>query len=96
MPRIVKGINFDKWEASMNPESASNQINISSLNAQNVQVGKGNTMNVNVTPEEFLSALNTMQQDPEKAKSVLSELYGYVKNGLSFGETVAKFISLFS
>jgi hypothetical protein len=94
--RIVKGLDFDTWENSMTPGSTSNQFNISSLNAQNVQVGDGNTMNVNVTPEAFLSALNKMQQDPEKAESVLSKLYGYVNKGLSLTETVAKFIALFS
>ncbi len=96
MPRIVKGIDFDKWANAMDPSSSSSQINISSLNVQNMQVGDGNTMNVNITPEEFLNALNKMQKDPEKAPSLLSQLNEQVKKGLSFGETVVKFIALFS
>lgn len=96
MPRIVKGIDFDKWADKMDPSSSSNQINISSLNVQNMQVGDGNTMNVNITPEEFLNALNKMQRNPEKTPSLLSQLNEQVKKGLTFGETVAKFIALFS
>lgn len=95
MPRVVRGIHFDQWRNEMKPSAPSNQINISSLNAQNVQVGNENTMNVNITPEEFVDALNRIQQDPEKARSSLSQLNELVKKGLSFGETVAKFISLF-
>jgi len=60
------------------------------------QVGDGNTMNVNITPEELVRALNQMQKDSEKAKSVLSELDKYVRKGLSLGQTIAKFIGLFS
>jgi len=95
MPRIVKGLNFDKWEDSMTPGTTSNHINISSLSGQNVQVGDGNTMNVNITPEEFLSALNKMHQNPEKAKTDLSKLHEYVKMGVSLGETITKFIAFF-
>lgn len=96
MPLIMRGVDFDKWEAKMSPENRSSNLNIGSLNAQNVQVGDQNTMNVNVTPEEFIRALEKMQNDPEKAKSVLSQLNEVAKQGLSFGQTVAKFIGLMS
>jgi len=96
MPRIIKGIDFDKWESSMEPSNSSKQFNIGSLNAQNVQVGDQNTMNVNITPEEFIAALEKMQKDPEKAKSVLSRLNDFAKQGLSLGQTVVKLIGLMS
>lgn len=96
MPRITKGVEFDKWERKMAPSNQGNNLNIGSLNAQNVQVGDRNTMNVNITPQEFIDALKRMQEDPEKAKSVLSQLNDFAKQGLSFGETVAKFIGLMS
>ncbi len=80
----------------MAPSNQGNNLNIGSLNAQNVQVGDRNTMNVNITPQEFIDALKRMQEDPEKAKSVLSQLNDFAKQGLSFGETVAKFIGLMS
>jgi len=96
MPRIMKGIDFDKWEDKMNPNNRGNNLNIESLNAHNVQVGDQNTMNVNVTPMEFIGALKKMQRDPEKAKSVISQLNDLAKQGLSFGQTIAKFIGLMS
>ncbi len=99
MPRITKGVDFDKWEQRMNPGNSGNssrQLNIGSLNAQNVQVGDQNTMNVNITPEEFIDALERMQNEPEKAKSVLSQLNDFAKQGLSFGQTIAKFVGLMS
>ena len=61
-----------------------------------MQVGDQNTMNVNITPQEFIEALEKLQKDPEKAKSVLSQLNDFAKQGLSFGQTVAKFIGLMS
>lgn len=94
MPRISKGLDFDQWESSMRPSDSSRQLNIGSLNAQNVQVGDGNTMNVNITPDEFVNALSKMQKNPEKAESVLSQLNDYAKQGLSLGQTIAKFIGL--
>ncbi|WP_275288633.1 RIP homotypic interaction motif-containing protein [Halomonas elongata] len=96
MPRITRGVDFDKWEQKMNPGDSGSHLNIESLNAQNVQVGDQNTMNVNITPEEFIDALERMQNDPEKAKSVLSQLNDFAKQGLSFGQTVAKFVGLMS
>lgn len=96
MPRITKGVDFDKWENKMAPSNSGGQLNIGSLSAQNVQLGDGNTMNVNITPQEFIDALERMQKDPEKAKSVLSQLNDLAKQGLSFGQTVAKFIGLMS
>jgi hypothetical protein len=59
-------------------------------------MGDGNTMNVNITPDEFVNALSKMQKDPEKAKSVLSQLNDYAKQGLSLGQTIVKFIGLMS
>jgi hypothetical protein len=53
-------------------------------------------MNANITPQEFIEALERMQEDPEKAKSVLSKLNDFAKQGLSLGQTVAKFIGLMS
>ncbi len=96
MPRVNKGLDFDQWENSMRPKDSSRQLNIGSLKAQNVQVGDGNTMNVNITPDEFVNALSKMQKDPEKAKSVLSQLNDYAKQGLSLGQTIAKFIGFMS
>lgn len=96
MFRITKGVDFDKWESKMNPNYSGSRLKIESLKAQNVQVGNQNTMYVNITPEEFIDALERMQNNPEKAKSVLSELNDFAKQGLSFGQTVAKFIGLMS
>jgi len=96
MPRIMKGVDFDKWKNKMNPNNQGSNLKIGALNAHNVQVGDKNTMNVNITPEEFIGALDKMQKDPEKAKSVLSQLNDFAKQGLSFGQTVAKFIGLMS
>ena len=96
MPRIMKGVDFDKWENKMSPINRGNNLNIGSLNARNVQVGDQNTMNVNITPEDFIGALKKMQNDPEKAKSVIFQLNDLAKQGLSFGHTVAKFIGLIS
>ena len=58
MPRITKGVDFDKWENEMAPTNPGSSLNIGSLNAQNVQVGDQNTMNVNITPQEFLSLIH--------------------------------------
>ena len=94
--RISKGVDFDQWENSMIPKDSSRQLSIGSLSAQNVQVGDGNTMNVKITPDEFVNALSKMQKNPEKAKSVLSQLSDYAKEGLSLGQTIATFIGLMS
>ena len=93
MLRILKGIDFDKWEASMNPKQES-QVNIGSVNAQNVQVGNENTINFNVTPEQFVEALNKMNKDSKKSKSVLKQLNSYVKKGVGMGELIKKLVTL--
>ncbi|TYB95221.1 MAG: hypothetical protein FXF54_04780 [Kosmotoga sp.] len=96
LPTITKGINFDEWEREMNPNNSGSYLNIGALNAQNMQVGNENIMNVNITPEEFIEALEKMQKKPEKASSVLSQLNFLAKQGLSVGQTIAEFIRLMS
>ena len=95
MPRIVKCIDFDIWESSMN-SSKESQINIDNFNAQNVQVGNENAMNINVTPEEFINALDKLLQNPKKSQSVLEKLSGYLKQGLGVGELAKKLVTLLS
>jgi uncharacterized protein YecA (UPF0149 family) len=94
MPRILKGVNFNKWSSIMNPKRTNSQINISSFNANNVQVGNENTMNVGVTPEEFVEALKSLTKEPEKAKSIIDQLSGYVKEGVGIADAVTKFMAL--
>jgi hypothetical protein len=94
MVLITKGIDFDVWSREMRPDKPTSHFSISALNAHNVQVGNENTMNVNVTPDQFLAALENMQNNPKKAKSILSTLSEELKKGLSIGETIAKFIAL--
>ena len=91
--RIIKGIDFDKWESSMNPRQEGN-INIGNVNAQNVQVGKENIMHINITPEEFINALGKLAKNPEKSKSVIEKMNQYLKEGLGIGELVKKFVAL--
>ncbi len=94
MLRIIKGLHFDKWESEMNPKQDRN-INIGNVNAKNVQVGNENTMNINVTPEEFVDAISKLAENPEKSHSIIKEMTSYLKQGLSIGELVKKFIGLF-
>ena len=93
MLRIIKGVDFDKWESNMNPRQERN-INIGNVNAQNVQVGNENIMHINITPEEFINALDKLAKNPEKSKSVIEKMKQYLKQGLSIGELVKKFVAL--
>ena len=95
MPRIIKGVHFDIWEREMNPKQ-DQEVSIGSVNAENVQIGNANTMNINVTPEEFVDALSRLVENPEKSRSIIEEMTSYLKQGLSIGELVKKFIGLFS
>ncbi len=94
MFRIIKGIHFDRWVTEMTPKQDAG-INIGSVNAQNVQVGSENTMNINVTPEEFINALAKLVENPEKSHSIIEKMTSYLKQGLSVGELLKKFIGLF-
>lgn len=96
MPRILKGVDFDKWGEDLNSKNSGSNLHIGSVNAQNVQLGDSNMMNINITPEEFVRALAEMQRQPERAKSVLNEINEHVKSGLNLGQTIAKFTALFS
>lgn len=66
-------------------------INIGNLHADNVQVGNENTMNINITPDEFIGLLETLNTKPEPEKrSIFNKLADFVKSGLSIGELIIK------
>jgi len=87
--RIVKGLQFDELISNSN-----NQINISALTAENVQVGNKNIMNIGVSSEEFIEALKAISNDTDKSKTVIGELTDYAKKGVGLAETISKFIAL--
>lgn len=94
MIRVFKGVDFDKWSNSMKPSQNNSQININSLTAHNVQVGNENTMNINITPEQFVEALSALIKNQKKANSIIDELSSYLKKGVSLAEVIAKFVTL--
>lgn len=95
MPRIWKGINFDNLESAMSPRSSKSHISIGSLNAQNVQVGNENNMNISITAEQFANALSSLaNKPPEEAKSIVERVSSFVATGATVAEAVAKLVGL--
>ena len=92
---IWKSINFDKLESAMNSPQSNAQISIGSLNAQHVQVGNDNSMNINITAEQFANALSLLaQKESEEANSIAEKISSFVANGATMVEAVAKLIGL--
>ena len=95
MPRMWKGINFDNLASSMSPRSSSSHISIGSLNAQNVQVGNENNMNISITAEQFANALASLaNKPPEESKSIVEKVASLVATGATIAEAVAALIGL--
>lgn len=95
MPRMWKGINFDNLESSMSPRSSSSHISIGSLNAQNVQVGNENNMNISITAEQFANALSSLaNKPPEESKSIVEKVASLVATGASVAEAVTALVGL--
>jgi len=95
MHRIWKGINFDNFESAMSPRSSNSHISIGSLNAQNVQVGNENNMNISITAEQFANALSSLANKPaEEAKSIVERVSSFVATGATVAEAVAKLVGL--
>lgn len=95
MVYFTEGLNFDQWEAKMNPQTNNGGISIGSVNAGNVQVGNQNTMNVGVTAEQFIKALNAFgaKTEPEK-KSIIDKVLSVASTGADVAAAVAAFIAL--
>lgn len=97
MPRMWKGINFDNLEASINPRSSNSHISIGSLSAKNVQVGNENSMNINITAEEFANALSSLASKPtEERKSIVEKISSLVGAGATVAGAVTALIGLAS
>lgn len=95
IPRMWKGINFDNLESVMNPRSSSSHINIGSLNAQNVQVGNENNMNISITAEQFANALSSLaDKPPAESKSIVEKVASFVATGATVAEAAAALVSL--
>ncbi|WP_234263680.1 RIP homotypic interaction motif-containing protein [Hydrogenophaga sp. NFH-34] len=95
VPRMWKGINFDSLESVMSPRSSNSHISIGSLNAQNVQVGNENSMNISITAEQFANALSSLaSKPPEESKSIVEKVASCVATGATVAEAVAAFVGL--
>jgi hypothetical protein len=95
MPRMWKGINFDNLESAMSPRSSNSHISIGSLNAQNVQVGNENNMNINITAEQFANALSSLaSKKPAESNSIVEKVASYVAKGATVAEAVTAFVGL--
>jgi hypothetical protein len=95
MPRMWKGINFDNLESAMSPRSSNSHISIGSLNAQNIQVGNENNMNISITAEQFANALSSLaNKPPEETKSIVEKVSSFVATGATVAEAVAKLVGL--
>ena len=95
MPRMWKGINFDNLESAMSPRSSSSHISIGSLNAQNVQVGNENKMNISITAEQFANALSSLaDKPPAESKSIVEKVASFVATGATVAEAVAALVGL--
>jgi len=95
MPRMWKGINFDKFESATSSRSSNSHISIGSLNAQNVQVGNENNMSINITAEQFANALSSLaNKQPEEAKSIVEKISSFVATGATVAEAVTKLVGL--
>ena len=91
----VELITSNKMQAKEDKDKESQNISIGSLNAENVQLGNENVMNINVTPDEFVVLLKTLTKKPEAEKtSIFSILSDLVKTGVSVGELVIKLKAL--
>ena len=91
----VELITKNKLLAKKNKEKSLQNISIGSLNAENVQLGNENIMNVNVTPDEFVALLTALTAKPEAEKtSIFSILTDLVKTGVSVGELLIKLKAL--
>ncbi len=83
-------ITKNKMKADTMNES-SNQINITELHADNVQVGSENIMNINLTPDEFISLMEKVSRKPEKEKtSIFDKLKSAAKSGASIMSIIGK------
>lgn len=92
-PILRKGINFDEWEEKMNPQKSG--INIGSVNAQNVQLGNENTMNIGASTEQLVKAMALLRDKPEdEKKSIIDEFISAVGKGVNLAEAVSKLIML--
>jgi hypothetical protein len=93
MPRMWKGINFDNLESAMSPRSSNSHISIGSLNAQNVQVGNENNMNISITAEQFANALSSLaSKPPAESKSIVEKVASYVATGATVAEAVTALV----
>ena len=65
-------------------DSQNNNISIGTVNAENLQVGNDNQMNINLTPNEFIDLIEKITKKPEKEqKNIFNQLLTFTKNGLS-------------
>jgi len=91
----VELITNNKLRAKEEKNKESQNISIGSLNAENVQLGNENVMNINVTPDEFVVLLKTLTTKPEAEKtSIFSILSDLVKTGVSVGGLLIKLKAL--
>lgn len=79
----IKYITLNKLEEEkMN--SQNNNISIGTVNADNLQVGNDNQMNINLTPTELIDLIEKITKKPEKEqKTIFSKLLTLAKDGLS-------------
>lgn len=97
MPIMRKGINFDVLASSMNPRSSNSHISIASLNAQNVQVGNENNMNISITAEQFANALSSLaNKPPAESKSIVEKVASCVATGATVAQAVSALVGLVS
>lgn len=92
--RVVRGVDFDKWESEMRQGDQKSEINIDTLNADNVQVGDNNTLNINNSPDDLVAVLQLFIDKPEQGKSLLDKLKGYIAKGASLADSIRKLFEL--
>ena len=94
MPYLTEGLNFDQWEAKMNPQANNGGFSIGTLNASNVQVGNQNTMNAGVSVDQFVKALETFGGKPEAEKKfIIDKVLAAVGTGADVVAAVAALVA---
>lgn len=87
-----KGLCFDDWRKSMENKNSQGDINIGSINANNLQVGNQNEQNINITISELVEKV--AQTDDIEAKSKLKEILENSTVGSIIGAGVATLLAL--
>ena len=94
MGAFSRGVNFDEWEKkfSASENSPNISVQIQNSNAPVNVAGHTAVQNNNITPEELISALEKLLEDPKKGKSLLDKLKEGIETGTSALDLLNKII----